>query len=300
MDVPIIDVIWNGFAESFKIAAMADVYEMNVAPHNFYGHLCTAISAHLCAAVPNFRIMEIDIDSVTWRDEFVTAPPVIENGELVLPTGPGWGIDVNEKAVRARAPKKLRGNEMAKFKIVTPAGASFTVAGGGYDLEMEALSGMDAEIVECPATEEGFIAGHPGRRCRLCQGDDVQQEDDRRPAREMPGHHPGHRRGGLRGRGGGDRARHPRHQLPGHLHRGGRRPRDGAAAGGTTPPDRAGPHGARGALARRAAAAAGNPPPDGLGARVHRVRAGGAADGTSGEARSGCGCWRTTRSSTRR
>ena len=105
MDVPIIDVVWNGFAESFKIAAMADVYEMNVAPHNFYGHLCTAISAHLCAAVPNFRIMEIDIDSVSWRDEFVTAPPVIEGGELVLPTGPGWGIDVNEAAVRKRAPK---------------------------------------------------------------------------------------------------------------------------------------------------------------------------------------------------
>ena len=47
---------------------------------------------------------------------------------------------------------------MAKFKIVTPAGASFTVAGGGYGYEMEALEGLDAEIVECPATEEGFIA----------------------------------------------------------------------------------------------------------------------------------------------
>jgi D-3-phosphoglycerate dehydrogenase / 2-oxoglutarate reductase len=47
---------------------------------------------------------------------------------------------------------------MAQFKIVTPAGASFTVAGGGYDHEMEALEGMGAEIVECPATEDGFIA----------------------------------------------------------------------------------------------------------------------------------------------
>lgn len=47
---------------------------------------------------------------------------------------------------------------MAKFKIVTPAGASFSVAGGGYGYEMEALEGLDAEIVECPATEEGFIA----------------------------------------------------------------------------------------------------------------------------------------------
>ncbi len=47
---------------------------------------------------------------------------------------------------------------MAKFKIYTPAGASFTVAGGGYDYEMEALQGLDAEIIEAPATEDGFIA----------------------------------------------------------------------------------------------------------------------------------------------
>jgi D-3-phosphoglycerate dehydrogenase / 2-oxoglutarate reductase len=44
---------------------------------------------------------------------------------------------------------------MAKFKIATPAGP------GAYDYgyEMEALAGMDAEFVELPATEEGFIAG---------------------------------------------------------------------------------------------------------------------------------------------
>ncbi|MBV9734705.1 MAG: mandelate racemase/muconate lactonizing enzyme family protein [Acidisphaera sp.] len=105
MDVAIIDVIWNGLAESVKIAAMADVYEVNVAPHNFYGHLCSVISAHFCALVPNFRIMEIDIDSIPWRDELVSSPPVIENGELILPTGPGWGIEVNEAGVRAHPPK---------------------------------------------------------------------------------------------------------------------------------------------------------------------------------------------------
>ena len=51
---------------------------------------------------------------------------------------------------------------MPKFRILTPAGASFTVAGGGYGYEMEALEGLDAEIVECPATEEGFIAAAKG------------------------------------------------------------------------------------------------------------------------------------------
>lgn len=105
-DVAIVDVPWNGLAESIKIANMAEIYEVNCAPHNFYGHLCSAMSAHFCASIPNFRIMETDVDAIPWRDEFVTAVPQIENGELVLPTGPGWGIDVNEKAVRARPPKK--------------------------------------------------------------------------------------------------------------------------------------------------------------------------------------------------
>lgn len=106
IDVAIIDVPWNGLAESVKIAAMADAYEINVAPHNFYGHLSTLMSAHFCAAVPNFRIMEIDIDDVPWKDDLVTLPPVIENGTLVLPSGPGWGADIDEAAVRAHPPRR--------------------------------------------------------------------------------------------------------------------------------------------------------------------------------------------------
>jgi D-3-phosphoglycerate dehydrogenase len=47
---------------------------------------------------------------------------------------------------------------MAKFRIVTPAAASFTTAGGGYAYEMEALESLGAEIVECPATPEAFIS----------------------------------------------------------------------------------------------------------------------------------------------
>ena len=40
---------------------------------------------------------------------------------------------------------------MSKFKVVTPKGASFTVAGGGYGFEKEALDPIGAEIVEAPA-----------------------------------------------------------------------------------------------------------------------------------------------------
>lgn len=106
VDVAIIDVAWNGILESIKIAAMADAYEINVAPHNFNGHLGSLISAHMSAAIPNFRIMEIDIDDVRWKDDIVTVAPVIDNGDLILPKGPGWGADVNEEFVRAHPPKR--------------------------------------------------------------------------------------------------------------------------------------------------------------------------------------------------
>jgi L-alanine-DL-glutamate epimerase-like enolase superfamily enzyme len=105
MDTVIIDTPWNGVAESLKIAAMADAYEINVAPHNFYGHLATMMNANFCAVVPNFRIMEIDLDKVPWYDELFTVQPRIEDGHLLLPDGPGWGTEVNEEAVRAHPPR---------------------------------------------------------------------------------------------------------------------------------------------------------------------------------------------------
>jgi L-alanine-DL-glutamate epimerase-like enolase superfamily enzyme len=105
MDVAIIDIPWNGFSESLKIAAMADTYELNVAPHNFYGHLSTMMSAHLAAVVPNLRIMETDPDVVPWHDDLFTVKPVVKDGMLSLPEGPGWGTEINEEAVRAHPPK---------------------------------------------------------------------------------------------------------------------------------------------------------------------------------------------------
>jgi L-alanine-DL-glutamate epimerase-like enolase superfamily enzyme len=101
VDVAIIDVPWNGLSESLKIAAMADAYEINVAPHNFYSHLSTMMSANLAALVPNLRIMETDPDVVPWHDDLCTVKPTIKNGQMALPTGPGWGTEVNEATVRA-------------------------------------------------------------------------------------------------------------------------------------------------------------------------------------------------------
>src|SRR5260221_9791392 len=114
MDVAIIDAVWNGVWQSMKIANAAEAYEVNVAPHNFYGHLSTMMNAHFAAAVPNLRIMETDINRLPWDDELFNHKPPIEAGHLVIPDRPGWGTEPVEAAIRAHPPKP--GGGLLSFK----------------------------------------------------------------------------------------------------------------------------------------------------------------------------------------
>ena len=103
VDVCIVDVPWNGIAEAVRVANLAEIYEVNVAAHNFNGHLGTLMGAHFCASVPNFRVLETDYEDVSWKDEVFDPVPIFENGELILPEIPGWGTSINE-AVLAQYP----------------------------------------------------------------------------------------------------------------------------------------------------------------------------------------------------
>ena len=109
-DVFMIDVPWNGFAPSKKIGDLADVFQLNVAPHNYYSHLATYMSASLCAVLPNVRIMEIDIDDVPWKDDLTTHVPDIVDGYMKTPTRPGWGTELNEEVVKAHLWDNRRGD----------------------------------------------------------------------------------------------------------------------------------------------------------------------------------------------
>jgi L-alanine-DL-glutamate epimerase-like enolase superfamily enzyme len=109
-DVFMIDVAWNGFSQSKKIGDLAETYQLNVAPHNFYSHLATFIAASMCAVLPNVRIMEIDVDDVPWRNELVTVQPEIRAGQMKIPSGPGWGTELNEETVRAHLWKGKKAN----------------------------------------------------------------------------------------------------------------------------------------------------------------------------------------------
>jgi len=109
VDVAIVDTVWNGTWQSMKVAAAANANEVQVAPHNFYGHLSTFMSAHFAAAVPNLRIMETDIDRIPWDDELFTDIPTYEAGHMLLPTKPGWGTEPDEGALSTHPPNSGTG-----------------------------------------------------------------------------------------------------------------------------------------------------------------------------------------------
>ena len=100
-DVYMVDVPWNGFSHSKKIGDLAEVYQLNIAPHNYYSHLSSFISASLSGVLLNVRICETDVDDVPWKDDLVTEVPEVTNGRMKVPTGEGWGTEVNEEAVKA-------------------------------------------------------------------------------------------------------------------------------------------------------------------------------------------------------
>ncbi|MCZ6871538.1 MAG: mandelate racemase/muconate lactonizing enzyme family protein [Gammaproteobacteria bacterium] len=111
MDVCMVDVPWNGLSVSKKVADMAESFEVNCAPHNYYSHLSTLHSLHLCAIIGNVRICEIDIDDVPWKDDLITEKMEFDNGDALIPDRPGWGADLNEEVARAHVwePGRLPG-----------------------------------------------------------------------------------------------------------------------------------------------------------------------------------------------
>jgi hypothetical protein len=76
-------------------------------------------------------------------DRRLSHPKCVKKPELSILAKGERGI----AGARGTAHNRRRGG-MAKFKIVTPVGASFSIAGVGYKLEMEGLGSLDAEIVE--------------------------------------------------------------------------------------------------------------------------------------------------------
>ena len=93
----------GGIWEAKKIAAMAEVYAMGVAPHNPLGPIANAVALHFDLSTPNFLIQEDMLSDVPWRWEVVRHSLRSEGGYWLASDAPGLGIDVDEGAA-ARHP----------------------------------------------------------------------------------------------------------------------------------------------------------------------------------------------------
>jgi len=103
MDTVKVDVQWQGFGVSKKVADLAETYELNIAPHNPASELASFQSVQLCASVSNVRIMESDPEGVPWRFELFSERPEVIDSYMTVPTTPGWGCDLNEDALKKYA-----------------------------------------------------------------------------------------------------------------------------------------------------------------------------------------------------
>lgn len=97
----------GGLGEGLRIANMANTYNVPFAPHMVASYLGAISSAHVCAAVPNFLILEWQIyfhenemykEIVDFDGEFLT-----KDGHIPLPNKPGLGVEINEEGMRKYA-----------------------------------------------------------------------------------------------------------------------------------------------------------------------------------------------------
>jgi galactonate dehydratase len=99
----------GGISECRRIAAMAEAYDVAVAPHCPLGPVALAASLQLDACTPNFLIQEQSLGLQYHQGSdllrYLADPAVFayRDGHVALPSGPGLGIELDEHAVRRAA-----------------------------------------------------------------------------------------------------------------------------------------------------------------------------------------------------
>jgi L-alanine-DL-glutamate epimerase-like enolase superfamily enzyme len=89
----------GGITEIMKIAAMADAWHLQFAPHTSASVLSTAASVHVLSAAPNGFVYEADVSATNaFRDELGT-PFEIVDGSILAPEAPGLGVAVDEAVI---------------------------------------------------------------------------------------------------------------------------------------------------------------------------------------------------------
>jgi L-alanine-DL-glutamate epimerase-like enolase superfamily enzyme len=92
----------GGLTESKKVAALAEAYQVPIAPHNCSGPVTHFANLHLGACVPNLAIMESVRGRYDgWHRDMITVPATASDGRLEVPDGPGLGTELSEEVLSA-------------------------------------------------------------------------------------------------------------------------------------------------------------------------------------------------------
>ncbi len=95
----------GGITNLKKIAALAEASYVGMAPHNPCSPVMTASCAHLDAAIHNLAIQEYRGDEYeSPKSDLIKEPLKLVDGHLMLPEGPGLGIELNEEAFGSYPP----------------------------------------------------------------------------------------------------------------------------------------------------------------------------------------------------
>lgn len=87
----------GGLSEGKRIAGIAEVFGIGVAPHNPAGPIAGAAALHFAASTPNHLIQEEMVGAVPWYDEVVPQSPIVRTeGHWCIPDAPGLGIEIDE------------------------------------------------------------------------------------------------------------------------------------------------------------------------------------------------------------
>lgn len=102
VDITMPDVKYcGGILELKKIAALAEGAGLPVAPHGPASPVGNIAAAHVCCTLPNFQILEYAFGETDWRHELIEPHEQLEKGILTVSPRPGFGIELNDKAVAA-------------------------------------------------------------------------------------------------------------------------------------------------------------------------------------------------------
>jgi L-alanine-DL-glutamate epimerase-like enolase superfamily enzyme len=91
----------GGIWEAKKIAAMAEVYNAQMAPHLYAGPIEWAANIHLATSIPNLLMAETIETGGAFHLALIKGSIIWEDGYILPPTEPGLGIEVDEALARA-------------------------------------------------------------------------------------------------------------------------------------------------------------------------------------------------------